>query len=402
MSYAIQGFFEPQFQHVIDVFLAQLPQSPRVGGAALTVYHRNKKVIDVWAGVANKEGKAWQADSMSISYSTTKGVLSTLAHILVDEGLLSYDRPIADYWPAFVQNGKHGITLRHVLTHEAGLYHLRSMINDAKEMLDWPHMLQMIEQAKPIHAAGSRVGYHAISFGWIVGGLIEKVTGEPLAQTLAKKISQPLQLDGCYIGVPESELYRCNEIIGAPRYKANKAPPSKMVELQQKITDKALRLTGFDPNTAAEALIPKGMSRFYLDEHQSLKACIAGAGGVFTARSLAKMYAVLANNGELDGVRLLSSSALKQIVKVYNHQRGDVVPMAMNWRLGYHRVFTTWPRTPHAFGHFGYGGSGAWADPSRHLAVGYIVNTGSGSPFADLRLWRINTAIINAVEKLDH
>jgi CubicO group peptidase (beta-lactamase class C family) len=74
--------------------------------------------------------------------------------------------------------------------------------------------------------------------------------------------------------------------------------------------------------------------------------------------------------------------------------------MAMHWRLGYHRVFTTWPRTPHAFGHFGYGGSGAWADPSRHLAVGYIVNTGSGSPFADLRLWRINTAIINAVEEL--
>ena len=267
-------------------------------------------------------------------------------------------------------------------------------------MLDWPHMLQMIEQAKPLHAAGARVGYHAISFGWIVGGLIEKVTGEPLAQTLAKKITQPLQLDGCYIGVPDSELPRCNQIIGAPRYKANKAPPSKIAELQQKIADKALRLTGFDPNTATEALIPKGMSRFYLDEHESLKACIAGAGGVFTARSLAKIYAVLANNGELDGVRLLSSGALKQIVKVYNHQRGDVVPMPMNWRLGYHRVFTTWPRTPHAFGHFGYGGSGAWADPSRHLAVGYIVNTGSGSPFADLRLWRINTAIIQAVERL--
>jgi CubicO group peptidase (beta-lactamase class C family) len=128
-----KAFLNHNFSTVIDVFLAQLPTiAAHVGGAALTVYHHNKKVIDVWAGVANKEGKAWQADSMSISYSTTKGVLSTLAHILVDEGLLSYDRPIADYWPAFAQNGKHGITLRHVLTHEAGLYHLRSMINDAQ------------------------------------------------------------------------------------------------------------------------------------------------------------------------------------------------------------------------------------------------------------------------------
>ncbi len=400
MSYTIQGFFEPQFQHVIDVFLAQLPQEPRMGGAALTVYHHTKKVIDVWAGVSNKQGKPWQGNTMSISYSTTKGVLSTLAHILVDEGLLSYDRPIADYWPAFAQNGKHSITLRHVLTHEAGLYHLRSMIDDAHEMLDWPHMLQRIEQASPLHAAGARVGYHAISFGWIVGGLIEKVTGEPLAQTLAKKITQPLALDGCYIGVPESELARCSEIIGAARYNPNKAPPSKLVQLQQQLTDKVLRLTGFDPNTAAEALIPKGMSRFYLDEPKNLQACNAGAGGVFTARSLAKIYAALGNWGELDGVRLLSAQTLREVVKVYNNQRGDVVPMPMNWRLGYHRVFTTWPRTPYAFGHFGYGGSGAWADPSRHLAVGYIVNTGSGSPFADLRLWRINTAVIETVDKL--
>lgn len=400
MSYTIQGFFEPQFQHVIDVFLAQLPQEPRMGGAALTVYHHTKKVIDVWAGVSNKQGKPWQANTMSISYSTTKGVLSTLAHILVDEGLLSYDRPIADYWPAFAQNGKHSITLRHVLTHEAGLYHLRSMIDDAHEMLDWPHMLERIEQATPLHAAGARVGYHAISFGWIVGGLIEKVTGEPLAQTLAKKITQPLELDGCYIGVPESELARCSEIIGAARYNPNKAPPSKLVQLQQQLTDKVLRLTGFDPNTAAEALIPKGMSRFYLDEPKNLQACNAGAGGVFTARSLAKIYAALANWGELDGVRLLSAQTLREVVKVYNNQRGDVVPMPMNWRLGYHRVFTTWPRTPYAFGHFGYGGSGAWADPSRHLAVGYIVNTGSGSPFADLRLWRINTAVIETVDNL--
>ena len=399
MSYTIQGAYDSRFQHAIDVFLAQLPAPPRQGGAALTIYHRNQKVVDIWAGVSTKEGTPWQADNMSISYSTTKGVVSTLAHMLVDEGKLNYDTPIAHYWPEFAQNGKHSLTLRHVLTHEAGLYHIRHMIADAHEMLDWPHMLTVMESAKPKHAPGARVGYHAMTFGWIVGGLIEKVTGEPLAQTLARKITEPLQLDGCYIGVPTSELARCNEIIGAPRHKPNapKKQPSKLSQLQQQLTEKTLRLSGFNPDTAAEALIPKGMSKFYLDEPASLQACIPGANGVFTARSLAKMYAALANGGEIDGVRLLSAKTLQEAVKVYNTQRGDVVPMAMNWRLGYHRVFTTWARTPHAFGHFGYGGSGAWADPSRQLAVGYIVNTGSGSPFADLRLWRINSAIIKSV-----
>lgn len=393
----INGYYEPQFQSVIDTFSAQLPQSPRVGGAALTVYHNNQKVVDIWAGVARKDGTPWQANHMSLSYSTTKGVVSTLAHMLVERGLLSYDRPIADYWPAFAQNGKHGITLRHVLTHESGLYHIRSMIADAKEMLDWQHMLTVMEQAKPLHAAGQHVGYHAMTFGWLVGGLIEKVTEEPLAKTLNDFIVEPLELDGCYIGVPTSQLPRCTEIIGAPRYSSVKKTPSQWSIWQQKLTEKALRLTGFEPNTAAEALIPKGMSKFYLDVPESLQACIPGANGVFTARSLAKLYAMLANQGEFNGVRLLSPATISTLAKVYNRSRGDVVPMPMNWRLGYHRVFTTWPRTPYAFGHFGYGGSGAWADPSRHLSVGYIVNTGSGSPFADLRLWRINTAIIQAI-----
>ncbi|WP_170106974.1 serine hydrolase domain-containing protein [Agitococcus lubricus] len=396
MTYTIHGHIDPKFRAVVDVFAEQLPAAPRMGGAALTVYHRQQKVLDIWAGVANKEGNAWQADSMSISYSTTKGILSTLAHMLVDRGILQYDLPIAHYWPEFAQQGKHSISLRHVLTHEAGLYHIRSMIQDAHEMLDWPHMLEVMAQARPLHAAGARNGYHALTFGWLVGGLIEKATHAPLSETLAQLITQPLKLDGCFIGVPDSELARCTDIIGAARYKPRTNTSKPRTPLPQQLIDKSLRWSGFNPDTTTEALLPRGMNKFYLDEARSLQACIPGANGVFTARSLAKVYAALANDGEIDGVRLLSPARVKEISRVYNRQRGDVFPMPMHWRLGYHRVFTTWPQTPHAFGHFGYGGSGAWADPSRELGVGYIVNTGSGSPFADFRLWRINTAVIKA------
>jgi CubicO group peptidase (beta-lactamase class C family) len=178
-------------------------------------------------GVANKDGKAWQADSMSISYSTTKGVLSTLAHILVDEGLLSYDRPIADYWPAFAQNGKHGITLRHVLTHEAGLYHLRSMINDAREMLDWPHMLQMIEQAQTCSCRRCASGLSCDFFWLDCGWFNRKSDRRTFSANIGKKITQPLQLDGCYIGVPALNLGVVSKLLVRHATKPTN-PPSKI------------------------------------------------------------------------------------------------------------------------------------------------------------------------------
>ncbi len=264
MTYTIHGRYESNFEPLADVFLQQLPKSPRVGGQALTVYHRGVPVVDIWSGVRDKAGTPWRADTMSISYSTTKGVLSTLAHMLVDEGVLAYDTPIARWWPEFAANGKHGITLRHVMTHESGLYHIRQMIENAREMLDWPHMLEVIAAAKPYHAPGERVGYHALTYGWIVGGLIEKATGRPLAELLDEKLVQPLQLDGCYIGVPDSELPRCAEIIGAARHNPNPKPPSKVSVWRQKLISNALALTGFDDNTSTDALLPRGMSRFYL------------------------------------------------------------------------------------------------------------------------------------------
>jgi CubicO group peptidase (beta-lactamase class C family) len=161
-----------------------------------------------------------------------------------------------------------------------------------------------------------------------------------------------------------------------------------------------LRLTGFDPATTQDAMVPRGMARFDWNDKATRRACIPGAGGMFNARSLARIYAALGNQGELGGARLLPASAVQRIAHVQNRARGAVIPMPMHWRLGYHRVFTTGARTPHAFGHFGYGGSGAWCDPSRQLAMGYVVNYGIGTPFGDMRLWQLNTAAIRAVDGL--
>lgn len=396
------GYVHPDFRKAAEVFLGQLPaRGP--GGAALCIYHRGERVVDIWGGTRDKAGTPWTADTLSLSFSTTKGVVATLLHILASRHEIDYDTPVAHYWPAFAANGKGRITVRQLLCHEAGLYSIRRLITDAGEMRDWPHMLELIERASPVHEPGSGNGYHALTFGWLVGGLVEKVAGKPLAQVLDEEIARPLRLGGCFIGVPDSELQRCADLIvperkprpagAAPRRR--RKPP-----LAQQVVARALRLSGFDPDSVDEAMVPPGMGRFDWNTVATRQACIPGAGGMFDARSLARLYSLLANDGELDGVRLLEPGAVRRFAEVQNRERGAVIPMPMHWRLGYHRVFTLGPRTPRAFGHFGYGGSGAWCDPSRQLAVGYVVNSGVGTPFGDTRLWKINTAAIRAVDSL--
>lgn len=397
----VNGYVHPDFRKVAEVFRSQLPPHAP-GGAALCIYHHGERVVDIWGGTRNKAGDAWSADTLALSFSTTKGIVATLLHILACRHEIDYDTPVARYWPAFAANGKGRITVRQLLCHEAGLYSIRRLIHDAGEMRDWPHMLELIEGAEPVHAPGSGNGYHALTFGWLVGGLVEKVAGKPLAQVLQEEVTQPLGLGGCFIGVPDSELGRCADLIlpeRKPRPEGVSRRPRKPT-LARQVVASALRLSGFDPDSIEEAMVPPGMGRFDWNAREARQACIPGAGGMFDARSLARLYAMLGNDGELDGVRLLDPGAVRSFTAVQSRERGAVIPLPMHWRLGYHRVFTLGPRTPRAFGHFGYGGSGAWCDPSRGLAVGYVVNTGVGTPFGDTRLWRLNTAAIRAVDSL--
>ncbi len=398
----LSGYVDPAFTAVADAFRLTLPEG-RPGGAALCVYHRGRPVVDIWAGTRNRAGDPWRHDTVSLSFSTTKGIVSTLLHQLADRGEVDYDTPVAHYWPAFGRQDKHRITVRHLLTHEAGLYGIRSLIDDAAEMRDWEHMLGVMERASPLHAPGAKNGYHALTYGWLVGGLVEKVAGMPLAHVLDELLVQPMRLDGCFIGVPGQEEGRCADLIVSqkPASSGGRAGSSKSRKpLGSKVLELTLAAAGFDQGAFQEAMIPKGMSRFDWNARETRSASIPGAGGMFTARSLARIYSALANGGEHESGRLLGERTVRAMATVQNTRRGAVIPLPMRWRLGYHRVFTTGPRTPHAFGHFGYGGSGAWCDPSRELSLGYTVNYGSGSPFGDLRISHLNTAAIRAADQL--
>jgi CubicO group peptidase (beta-lactamase class C family) len=346
---------------------------------------------------------------MSPSFSTTKGVASTLVHIMVDRGLLDYEDRVAEYWPEFAQAGKQDITLRQVLAHQSGLYHIRQMIDRADRMLDWEHMVRAIECAEPVHVPGERTGYHGLTYGFLVGEILQRVTGKPFAELVREELAEPLDLDGMHIGAPPEVLPRAAELIWPRRGTVLRAiselGPARSLGSTLKRSATAvqplLNLLGveFDLSSILDGLAPRGIGTFDFGAHDTLRATIPAANGLFTARSLAKMYAALAGGGEIAGVRLLSPATLERATEVQVTPSKAVIPFDMRWRLGYHAIFTTVRSPRNAFGHFGFGGSGAWADPSRELAVALIVNSGLGTPFGDTRTARISGATLSSVAR---
>jgi CubicO group peptidase (beta-lactamase class C family) len=385
----VEGTVQPDFQSVADEFERQLGRT--AGGAAVTVYHRGRPVVDLWGGLRDDDGATWDRDTVAMCFSTTKGVASFALHLYADRGLIDYDAPVATYWPEFAQNGKAGVTVRHVLSHSAGLHRLRSIIDDAHHMLDWDHMVDALAREAPAYKPGTKAGYHALTYGWLVGEIVRRVSGRPLADIIADEVARPLDLDGLYLGVPASERHRVAPLtpIGSPR----RFLPGPVRRVEKRIGaagGKALSLvhTPVNPRRIINALVPRGMEDV-LWGPDVLDASIPAANGFFTARSLAAVYAVLAGEGRLGDTRLLSEATVGRIGEIQNDTPDLVLVLPMRWRLGYHRVLTSRGQVPEGFGHFGFGGSGGWADPSRNLAVAMVCNRGAGTPVGDLRLLRL-------------
>ena len=392
----LDGRIHPDFGMVEAALRDQLRKYP--GGAAVSVYHRGECIVDLWGGYKDDEGTPWARDTMAASFSTTKGVAATLLHIYADRGLTDYDAPVTDYWPEFGQAGKKKITVRHVLSHQSGLYHIRQMIDHVDRMLDWDYMIEAIEQTMPAHAPGSRTGYHGLTFGFLVGEIIQRVTGKKFSDLVQQEIARPLGLDGLFVGAPEHEIPRAAKLIfPESTQRLSRTKLGSKLEIGASRLSKLLQRLGVDSDLSSifDALTPRGISDFDFGSPESLRVAIPAANGLFTARSLAKMYALLANGGELEGVRLLSEDALECATTVQKPTgKLSVIPFDMRWRLGYHGVVTTRGVPRQGFGHFGFGGSGAWADPKRNLSVALIVNSGLGSPFGDLRTARIGGAAL--------
>jgi len=399
----LQGFIHPDFADVARSLRRILPKNGP-GGAAICVYHKGEKVVDAWGGTRDDAGSPWREDTLSLSFSTTKGVASTLLHVYADRGLIDYDAPVATYWPEFADAGKARITVRQVLCHEAGLYAISDMVEEGSELLDWEQMVARLSAAKPRHAPGTAHGYHGLTYGWLAGEIVRRVSGgKPFSELIESELARPLGLEGLYCGVPADQMHRCAQLMAKMMEGAaedRRARTRKAWDAAHRWRDRLRRLgLRYDPTDTLSALMPPGMDAFDFNSSELRGASIPAANGMFTARSLARLYACLAQGGELDGVRLLSHETIRTAAEEQNRGAGRVVPISMRWRLGYHRVFAVRARVPSGFGHFGFGGSGGWADPQRQLAVALTVNSGVGTPFGDTRIARVGGAAARSADR---
>lgn len=393
-----QGQVTPEFQNVAHLFSRFQADRYAQGGAALVVYFKNQKVLDIYMGKKSMD-EDWQADTLSVCYSTGKGVLATLAHILVSEGRIALHEPVAQYWPEFAQQGKGQITLHHMLSHQSGLFDIRNLVDEATQMTDWTAMLEIIVAAAPRFSAGEDAAYQPLTFGWQVAGALEKATGQSLADLMTQYLVKPLGLTGAYFGVPDHQLSQVAIPfrIGTSKVKTATQKNSKHAKPKASLLDKLTALSGQNPQDFQDAMIPKGMKKLNFFSKEGLQAVIPAATGVFNADSLAKMYAMLANRGQWQGNQIISEQAFQQLSQVQYTHRDRVMPLPMHWRLGYHRVLTL-GKSSKGFGHIGFNGSGAWCDPERQLSFAYTHNFPTASMVGDYRLWALTQEVLRCAD----
>ena len=390
-----QGVVDERFKALAEQFSRLQHARTEQGGAALVIYFQGQKVLDIYTG-KKSENEAWQADTMSLCYSTGKGVLATLAHILASQDLIDYDRPVADYWPEFAQQAKDKITLAHMLSHQSGLFDIRNIIDDAAEMANWPQMLERVAAAKPRFKVATDAAYQPLTFGWQVGGALEKATGQSLQSLMQHYLVQPLELDGAYFGVPAQELPRVARPIFTTQ-SSSQVKVKKTAARKPNLMERALIWSGQSPQDFQDGMIPKGMKTFSFFSNQGLQAVIPSANGVFTARSLAKIYAMLANHGLWQGETYISTENFQRLSQVQYTRRDRIMPLPMHWRLGYHRILSL-GKASQGFGHMGFNGSGAWCDPERNLSFAYTHNFPTGSLTGDYRLWGLTQEALRCAD----
>ncbi|MFZ1864723.1 MAG: serine hydrolase domain-containing protein [Polyangiales bacterium] len=405
----VRGYSHPDFRALREVVRWCAPwHGP--GGAAVAVYHRGELVADLACGTRNRKGDPFEPQTLALSMSTGKGVMATLLHQMVDRGFLELDAPVAKYWPEFARNGKGSITVRQAASHRAGLYSIARVIDSAEEMFDWDHMIRVVEDMWPVHKPDTDFGYHAWTGGWIIGEVLQRVTSKRFPELIKEYLADPLRLDGLYMGLPKSELPRVAEFLipRIPRRALQGRPRGVRARVRRSASATVRWHSAL--GQAVDAMIPPGLGGV-LGDPRWLTSTIPSGNGVFNARSLARLYGALSLGGTLEGVRLLSAATLAEATEDQNAPVGRVIPFPLRFKVGYMRPVSLGLRlawggrvldlglpNPHAFGHFGFGGSGAWADPERQLGVGIVTNCFGARIPGDLRPVAVATATAHCVD----
>ena len=357
----IGGTVAPGFERVRDAFAANFEQHGDVG-AAFSLYHRGVKVVDLWGGVADVEtGRPWVEDSIVLVFSSTKGATAICAHLLAQRGELDLDAPVAEYWPEFAAAGKQDIPVRWLLSHEVGLPVFDNPMT-AEEWLSWEAPVKALAAQRPVWEPGTAHGYHAGTYGWLVGEVVRRISGKSVGTFFADEVAGPLGLD-FWIGLPESEESRVVPMIGIDLQDSD-------VD-EQALTERRRTLleTARDPDSLLNR--PSTTTAPDMNSRAFHAAEIPAGNGITDARSLARMYASLIGDG-VDGVRLLNDETVARASTEQANGRDEVMGIETRFGLGFSLDGTYGGES--AFGHGGAGGSLGFADPKAEIAFGYVMN----------------------------
>ena len=386
----VDGWTADGFEGARDAFARNLATGADVG-AAFTAYHRGEPVVDLWGGLADREtGRPWAEDTLALVFSTTKGMTATCAHRLIQAGALDVEAPVADYWPEFAAAGKDDVTVAHLLSHQAGLAWVDDDMELA-EVLAWEPVIEALADQEPHWEPGSAHGYHATTYGWLVGEVVRRVADERVGAYFAREVAEPLGLD-CRIGTPAEHHDRVATLVSM---------------LPEGVDMEALADPGDDPVLGMIAQFlgpdtPLGRALYapggaLADQEvwglpELYEAEVPAANGITDARSVARMYAALV--GEVDGIRLLEPAQLEAAITQRTEGPNRVLlDMDIQFGLGFMVRSTLIPLGgERGFGHFGAGGSVGWADPDADLAFGYVMNKMDLGLAGDVR----STSLINA------
>ncbi len=349
----IQGICDPKFAEVREEFERNFTGRGDVG-ASVSVVVEGETVVDLWGGVADPStGAPWSEETITVVMSMTKGATALCAHILADRDELDLDAPVARYWPEFAAEGKGAIPVRMLLNHQVGLPGFRQTIPPGKPY-DWEYMTSALAAERPFWAPGRNYAYHSLTFGWLVGEVVRRVSGKSLGSFFRDEVVTPLGLD-FWIGLPESEERRTAPLI--PRRE----------DVQTDAPDRAL----------ASEVISSGVNeeRGWWNTRAAHAAELPASGGVTNARSAARMYAALAMGGSLAGVRLIGPDTVARMARTQSLLVNDSLgAIDAPFSLGFMKApeSTGLPET--AFGHSGAGGSIGTADPAARTSYAYVMN----------------------------
>ncbi|WP_030324552.1 EstA family serine hydrolase [Streptomyces sp. NRRL B-3229] len=358
----VHGHCDARFAAVRTAFEVNFRDRAELG-AAVSVSVGGETVVDLWGGWADAaRTRPWERDTLVNVWSTTKGPTALCAHVLADRGLLDLDAPVAVYWPEFAAAGKEKVLVRHLLSHRAGLSGLREP-HSLAELCDWELTTRRLAATEPWWEPGTVSGYHAFTYGFLVGEVVRRVSGLLPGAFLEQEVTGPLGIDFT-IGLPEKEAGRAAELVHPPVVST-----SEQAAVFAQLAPAAIAALTNPVAGAAEANTPEWRA-----------AEIPAANGHGTARAVAALYGIFAGRGSWGGHRVLSPEAAERVRESQGRCRDLVLGAGLGndtelglglWLSGAEGSYGPNPR---AFGHDGFGGSCGLADPESGVSLGYVMN----------------------------